>query len=87
MDNTQIIGIAAAIITGLSMLPQLVKIIREKKAANVSIGMSVLLIAGLILWIWYGIHKKDIPIIATNSFSILTNLLLIYFARKYRNKA
>ena len=49
--------------------------------------MSIVLICGLALWIWYGIQKDDIPIIATNSFSIVTNLLLIYFARKYKNSA
>ncbi|HNP21684.1 MAG TPA: SemiSWEET transporter [Panacibacter sp.] len=87
MDNTQLVGIAAAIITGFSMVPQLLKIIREKKAATVSTGMSIVLICGLALWIWYGIQKDDIPIIATNSFSIVTNLLLIYFARKYKNSA
>ena len=86
MDNTQIIGIAAAVITGVSMIPQLAKIIKQKKAENVSMGMSVVLICGLALWLWYGIKKNDAPIIATNSFSIFTNILLIYFGIKYKHK-
>jgi MtN3 and saliva related transmembrane protein len=86
MDNIEIIGIAAAIITGISMIPQLAKIIKQKKAENVSIGMIILLICGLALWLWYGIKKHDAPIIATNSFSILTNVLLIYFGVKYKHK-
>ena len=86
MDNTQIIGIAAAVITGVSMIPQLAKIIKQKKAENVSMGMSVVLICGLALWLWYGIKKTDAPIIATNSFSIFTNILLIYFGIKYKHK-
>lgn len=86
MDDTKIIGIIAALITGISMIPQLVKIIKEKNAENVSIGMCVVLICGLSLWVWYGIKKEDVPIIATNGFSILTNVLLIYFGRKYKNK-
>lgn len=86
MDNTEIIGIAAAVITGISMIPQLVKIIKQKKAENVSMGMSVVLICGLALWLWYGVKKHDAPIIATNSFSILTNLLMIYFGIKYKHK-
>jgi len=86
MDNTQIIGIAAAVITGVSMIPQLAKIIKQKKAENVSMGMSLVLICGLTLWLWYGIKKTDAPIIATNSFSIFTNILLIYFGIKYKHK-
>jgi MtN3 and saliva related transmembrane protein len=86
MDDTKTIGIIAALITAISMIPQLIKIIKEKDAENVSIGMCIVLICGLSLWVWYGIKKEDAPIIATNSFSILTNFLLIYFGIKYKNK-
>jgi MtN3 and saliva related transmembrane protein len=72
-----IVGIAAGVLTGVSMIPQLVKVIKEKDAKNVSAGMLILLLAGLAAWAVYGIMKKDWPIIITNSFSFLVNSLIL----------
>ncbi|MEO6406019.1 MAG: SemiSWEET transporter, partial [Ferruginibacter sp.] len=73
MNLTQIIGILAGILTAFSLLPQLLKIIKEKKAEDVSAWMLIILMCGLCLWVVYGIMKNDWPIIATNSFSFLLN--------------
>ena len=85
-DYTQVIGIASGVLTSSSLVPQLVKIIKEKKAEGVSLGMFVVLLIGLGGWIWYGIEKKDIPIIATNCFSFMTNVLILIFSLKYKKK-
>jgi len=84
--NKEILGIIAGIFTSVSLIPQLVKIIKEKKAENISYFMLAILMAGLIGWIWYGILKKDFPIISTNCFSFLVNVLMIIFTIKYKNK-
>ena len=84
MSYESSVGIAAGICTSISLLPQLIKIIREKKADNISWVMLFILIAGLALWVWYGIIKNDFPIIITNSFSLLVNLLIIYFTYRYK---
>ncbi len=86
MDKVQIIGIAAGILTSISMLPQLIKILKEKKAENVSVWMILILILGLALWTIYGFMKKDWPIIITNAFSVLLNITLMFFRYKYRQK-
>jgi MtN3 and saliva related transmembrane protein len=78
------IGILAGIFTAASLLPQLVKIIKEKKSENISYFMLFILLAGLSMWVWYGILRKDYPIIITNSFSFLVNILVIYFTMKYK---
>ena len=83
---TKIVGIAAGIFTGSSMLPQLIKIIREKKASQVSVFMLLILIAGLVLWVWYGFIKEDWPIIITNLFSLVVNLMMMFLRYKYRHK-
>ncbi|CAN5441863.1 hypothetical protein BH10BAC2_BH10BAC2_36250 [soil metagenome] len=75
---TQLIGISAAVLTAGSMLPQLFKIIKEKKAESISILMISILMCGLGLWIWYGIIKKDYPIIFTNIFSFIVNMFMIF---------
>jgi MtN3 and saliva related transmembrane protein len=83
MASTQIVGIIAGILTGVSMLPQLIKIIKEKKAHDVSIIMLSVLIAGLIMWVIYGFLRDDMPIIVTNCFSLLVNFSVLFFRIKY----
>jgi MtN3 and saliva related transmembrane protein len=87
MDQfTNYLGITAGIVTGVSLLPQLFKIIKNKKAEDISYFMLAVLITGLCGWVWYGIRKKDMPIIFTNAFSILINILTIIFSARYKNK-
>ena len=84
MEADNIIGIAAGVCTCVSMVPQLIKIIREKKAENISYVMLLVLMAGLAIWVWYGINKNDWPIIVTNSFSFVVNMLILGFTFKYK---
>jgi MtN3 and saliva related transmembrane protein len=84
MDGTTIIGIAAGTCTGISLLPQLIKIIREKKAQDISLFYLFILLAGLALWIWYGIRQEDMPIIITNAVSLVLNGSIIFLGIKYK---
>ena len=86
MTIISITGIAASFFTAVSLIPQLVKLLKEKKAENVSLGMLAILFAGLGLWVGYGFLKKDWIIIASNSFSFLINIILAFFALKYKRK-
>ncbi|MEO6313843.1 MAG: SemiSWEET transporter [Chitinophagaceae bacterium] len=81
---TLYVGAVAGIFTGVSMLPQLIKIIKEKKAQAISFFMLVVLMTGLAGWIWYGILKKDLPVIFTNIFSFIINVLVVIFSYKYK---
>jgi MtN3 and saliva related transmembrane protein len=83
MENMFWIGIVAGILTSVSMLPQLIKILKEKDAQNVSIVMIIVLICGLSVWIVYGVMREDWPLIVTNSFSVLVNTLILIFRIKY----
>ena len=82
---TKVVGITAGVFTGASMLPQVIKMIKEKKASQVSIFMLLILITGLSLWTWYGFLKDDLPIIVTNIFSLVLNLIMIFLRYKYRH--
>ncbi len=85
-DYIQFIGIGAGILTSVSMLPQLIKTFKEKKAEDISLVMIFVLIGGIVGWIWYGFLKSDMPIIFTNCFSLLLNLILLFFRFKYAHK-
>jgi len=80
----QITGITAGCITAISALPQLIKIIKEKKVEDISLWTLIVLITGLSLWTLYGFLKDDIPILATNLFSLLINVMLVFLRLKYK---
>ena len=86
MDWTQVIGIAAGVCTATSLIPQVVKTIKEKKAEDVSLAMLLVLGTGISLWIVYGIKKNDLPIIATNAFSLLINITMVILGIKYKKQ-
>jgi MtN3 and saliva related transmembrane protein len=79
----QIIGIAAGVLTSVSMIPQLIKIIQKKDAKDVSVIMLLVLLAGLALWAIYGFMREDLPIIVTNCFSFALNIIVLVYRIKY----
>ena len=82
----EILGLVAGFLTAGSLLPQLVKIIKEKKANDLSMGMLAVLNSGTCLWIYYGVLREDWPIIITNIFSLILNILVIIFSIRYKQK-
>jgi len=84
VSTEQIVGIGAGVCTGVSLLPQLIKIYKEKKSESVSWGMLLILMTGLVGWIWYGFLKSDLPIIVTNCFSVIVNIAIMILSIKYK---
>ena len=77
-------GIGASVFTAISAIPQVVKLIREKKSEDISLRMFFVLVTGLALWITYGLLKNDFIIICSNSLSLIINLTVIVLALKYK---
>ncbi|MES2761764.1 MAG: SemiSWEET transporter [Bacteroidota bacterium] len=86
MNLTGIIGVSASVFTATSLIPQLIKLIKEKKSENISLGMMAVLFIGLVLWIWYGFLKEDWIIIISNGFSLMINLITVILSLKYKTK-
>lgn len=86
MDEN-ILGIAAGVLTSVSMIPQLIKVIKEKNVEDLSWVMILVLIIGLSLWVWYGILRNELPIILSNAFAVLVNLTLLTCYILFRKKS
>jgi MtN3 and saliva related transmembrane protein len=83
-SQTEIVGLSAGICTSISLLPQLVKLIKHKKAEDISIFYLIILFVGLALWMWYGFLRDDVPILVTNGFSLVINGIVIFLGIKYK---
>jgi len=84
MDTTTIVGIIASVLTATASIPQLIKIVKNKEAKDISFLMVSILIAGLATWIVYGILKEDIIIIIANSIPCVVNALIAALKIYYR---
>ena len=80
-----VVGFIAGILTAISMLPQLIKTLKEKKADDVSPWMLAVLISGVLLWIVYGALKMDWPILVTNAISFILNAWMFLLRKKYKD--
>lgn len=81
---TEIVGLAAGICTSVSLLPQLFKLLKHKKAEDISLFYLIILFIGLGMWIWYGVLREDLPIIVTNGFSLVINGIVIVLGIRYK---
>lgn len=85
MDEN-ILGLVAGGITSVAMLPQLIKVLKNKDVEDLSVLMILFLVLGLSLWVWYGIIKAELPIILSNAFAVLVNICLLISYFRYRKK-
>lgn len=83
-DYPEIVGLVAGIFTSVSLLPQLVKLLKHKKAEDISLFYLVILFIGLGMWIWYGVLREDLPIVVTNGFSLVINGIIIVLGVRYK---
>jgi len=85
MDFIEGVGLLAGICTSSAVIPQLVTTVKKKKASEVSTLMFIVLMTGNALWVYYGIDKKDVPIIATNIFTVCLNVAMLFLKYKYKD--
>ncbi|MDJ0645863.1 MAG: SemiSWEET transporter [Flavobacteriaceae bacterium] len=82
--NIEIIGVVAGILTTIAYAPQAYKIYKEKSAKEVSLSMYLVLLTGLILWLFYGILIDSFAIKLANAVTIVLALSIIYFKVRYK---
>jgi len=75
-----LLSILAAIfgaVSGIANLPQALKIFGRKSAKDISILTYSFLLAGAIIWIFYGIEIKNFPVIIANSLGTINIGLVV----------
>jgi len=86
MNYIDIIGLFAGTCVTISVIPQIIKVWKTKKVKQISLKTFGILTFGIAVWIIYGIIKKDLPIIITNSVSLCLNLTMVYFIIYYEKE-
>jgi len=86
MNYITLTGIAASICTALASVPQLTKIIKTRKADDISLLMLGVLIVGLGLWVVYGVFINDYIVVVANSVPFLVNLSMAILSLIYKRR-
>ncbi len=71
MNALDALGFAAGLLTTLAFLPQAILTWRTRKAVGVSLGMYLIFVAGIVLWLIYGIALGAWPVIIANAVTLV----------------
>lgn len=86
IDNIEVIGLIAAFLTTASFLPQVYKTWKTKDVSGLSLPMFSMFFVGIVFWLIYGIYKESLAIILSNSITVISSFLLLYFKIKFDPK-
>ncbi len=83
MDFTNLLGFTAASFTTLAFLPQVIQVWRSRSTKDISLPMLITFIAGVSLWLIYGVRVNAAPIIIANAITLILNLAILRFKLKH----
>ena len=79
---TNLLGAAAAFLTTIANVPQVIKCFRTGKSGDLSKKMLIALALGFALWLTYGLLRDDLIIAGANAVSL--GLVAILLGFKWR---
>lgn len=74
---------AAAVLTTISFLPQVIKVQKTKHTGDLSLVMYAVFSFGIFLWIIYGFLMHAVPVILANSVTLLLALYILFLKIRY----
>ena len=89
LDDTVmgVIGILAGILILSGWVPQILKGYRTKKLTDVSSYLMILIFAGAVLWLVYGMALDDVYIMGVNLAAMVLTMIVLSMKLKYERAA
>jgi MtN3 and saliva related transmembrane protein len=84
MDTIAMIGLGAAALSTVSLLPQLFRVWKTKSVKDISAGYCGVMFTSVALWLAYGVLSMDTPVIAANSVVVVQSAAILVFKAKYQ---
>lgn len=78
------IGTIAGILTTLAFVPQVIKVVKTKDTAALSLGMYSIQVLGIALWLIYGLSISDFALILANAVTLCLSLTILGYKLRYR---
>lgn len=81
--SVELLGAVAAVITSLCWLPQMLKILRERQTAGISLATNAVFASGVFLWLIYGVMIGSWPVIGANAVTLGFVLAIVGLKLRY----
>jgi Uncharacterized conserved protein len=82
----EMLGFFAGALTTFGYVPQVLRLIRTKKAAGISFHAFGTLGLGVLLWFVYGVGVKAWPVVAANGLTFIFICWVLGLSIKYRHQ-
>ncbi|MCB1786740.1 MAG: SemiSWEET transporter [Chromatiaceae bacterium] len=83
MAFTSSIGLLAAVLTTVSFVPQVVRVMRTRDTRAISLLMYLLFATGVALWCLYGLLLGLWPVVFANAITLALALVVIAFKLRH----
>ena len=83
MDLTTLVGYAAGTLTTIAFIPQLLRALKTKSTADISLLMFLIFTTGVVMWLIYGALLGETPIVATNVVTLGLASAILWLKIKY----
>jgi MtN3 and saliva related transmembrane protein len=77
------VGTVAGLCSMASFVPQVVKILREKRAQGVALHTYLLTVTGFVFWIAYGVMLKSWPVAVSNAVNLVLSGVILALRWRY----
>ncbi|MEZ5319964.1 MAG: SemiSWEET transporter [Vicinamibacterales bacterium] len=87
MTPASLVGLSAGILTTVAFVPQVWRAWRTRSTGDLSLGMLVTFVAGLSLWVAYGVQLREAPIVVSNVVTLGLALALLALKLRHGTRA
>lgn len=81
------LGVAAGFCSMISFVPQIVKIVRERCADGVSLGMYAVTILGFSFWVAFGWLSQSWPVAVSNAVNLALVIVIVGLRLKFGDQS
>jgi len=85
-----VLAVAASswgVLMGIAPLLQIRRMLRERSSRDVSLGYFMILLAGFLLWISYGVAAGNLVLVIPNSVALLVGVALVLVVLRLRRRS
>ncbi|MGC9120045.1 MAG: SemiSWEET family sugar transporter [Sulfurihydrogenibium sp.] len=82
--DIEILGLIAATLTTSAFIPQTYKVVKTKSAKDFSWLWLIFMLIGISLWFTYGLLINNIPLIFSNSITMINLIIMLVVKYVYR---
>ena len=87
LSSPEIFGFAAATLSTIAFLPQVVKTWKTRSAKDVSYALLLTFSTGCLCWVIYGYQVEAKPVMIANAFTLTLNLTILAMKIVFENNS